>query len=103
MAEWARLTGLPGLPPLWTLGYQQSHRTLASRDEVVGIAKTFREKKLPCDALIYLGTGFTNSGWNVTNGTLSFNRSLHRPEGASTSCTRITSASCCTTSSWRVA
>ncbi len=38
MAEWARLTGLPELPPLWTLGYQQSHRTLASRDEVVGIA-----------------------------------------------------------------
>jgi hypothetical protein len=76
MTEWARLTGLPELPPLWTLGYQQSHRTLASRDEVVGIAKTFREKKLPCDALIYLGTGFTNSGWNVTNGTMSFNRRI---------------------------
>jgi alpha-glucosidase (family GH31 glycosyl hydrolase) len=76
MAEWARLTGLPELPPLWTLGYQQSHRTLASRDEVVGIARTFREKKLPCDALIYLGTGFTNSGWNVTNGTMSFNRRI---------------------------
>jgi hypothetical protein len=76
MAEWARLTGLPELPPLWALGYQQSHRTLASRDEVVGIAKTFREKKLPCDALIYLGTGFTNSGWNTANGTQSFNRRI---------------------------
>jgi hypothetical protein len=76
MAEYALLTGLPELPPLWTLGYQQSHRTLASRDEVVGIAKTFREKNLPCDALIYLGTGFTNSGWNATNGALSFNRSI---------------------------
>ncbi len=34
MAEWARLTGHPEMPPLWALGYQQSHRTLASRDEV---------------------------------------------------------------------
>ena len=38
-------------------GYQQSHRTLAGRDEMLQEAKTFREKKLPCDALIYLGTG----------------------------------------------
>src|SRR6185437_4761821 len=52
MAEYARLTGRPEMPPLWSLGYQQSHRTLASRDEVLSEAKTFREKKLPCDALI---------------------------------------------------
>ena len=32
------------------------------------VAKTFREKKLPCDALIYLGTEFTPSGWNTRNG-----------------------------------
>ena len=65
MAEWARLTGLPEMPPLWALGYQQSHRTLASREEVLSVARTFREKKLPCDALIYLGTGFCPSGWNT--------------------------------------
>ena len=29
MAEYARLTGNPELPPLWSFGYQQSHRTLA--------------------------------------------------------------------------
>jgi alpha-glucosidase/alpha-D-xyloside xylohydrolase len=73
LAEYAALTGLPEMPPLWSLGYQQSHRTLASREEVVGIAKTFREKKLPCDALIYLGTGFCPSGWNAANGSFSFN------------------------------
>src|SRR5207248_8364799 len=43
MAEYARLTGFPEMPPLWSFGYQQSHRTLASRDEVVAEAKTFRE------------------------------------------------------------
>jgi alpha-glucosidase/alpha-D-xyloside xylohydrolase len=73
MAEYARLTGNPELPPLWSLGYQQSHRTLASREEVLTEAKTFREKKLPCDALIYLGTGFCPSGWNTENGSFGWN------------------------------
>lgn len=73
MAEYARITGHPEMPPIWSLGYQQSHRTIASRDEIVGIAKTFREKQLPCDALIYLGTGFCPSGWNTENGSFQFN------------------------------
>jgi alpha-glucosidase (family GH31 glycosyl hydrolase) len=29
---WAELVGFPHMPPLWALGYQQSHRTLASRE-----------------------------------------------------------------------
>ena len=37
------------------------------------VAKTFREKKLPCDALIYLGTGFCPSGWNTAHGSFAFN------------------------------
>ncbi len=68
MREYARITGFAELPALWTLGYQQSHRTLAGPEEILGIAKTFREKKLPCDTLIYLGTEFTPSGWNTRNG-----------------------------------
>ena len=66
--EYARITGFAELPPLWTFGYMQSHRTLGGPDEVKWVAKTFREKKLPCDALIYLGTEFTPSGWNTRNG-----------------------------------
>ena len=73
MAEYARLTGHAEMPPLWSLGYQQSHRTLAGREEVLDEAKTFREKKLPCDALIYLGTGFCPSGWNTANGSFVWN------------------------------
>jgi len=68
MREYARITGLPEMPALWTLGYQQSSRTLAGPDEILGIAKTFREKKLPCESLIYLGTEFAPSGWNTRNG-----------------------------------
>ncbi|MBI1873719.1 MAG: glycoside hydrolase family 31 protein [Acidobacteria bacterium] len=73
MAEYARLTGFPEMPPLWSFGYQQSHRTLTSREEILQEAKTFREKKLPCDTLIYLGTGFCPSGWNTDNGEFVFN------------------------------
>ena len=73
MAEYARLTGLPEMPPLWSFGYQQSHRTLASRDEILSEARMFREKRLPCDALIYLGTGFCPSGWNTANGSFVWN------------------------------
>jgi alpha-glucosidase/alpha-D-xyloside xylohydrolase len=75
MAEYARLTGHPEMPPLWSLGYLQSHRTLAGPDEIVKVARTFREKRLPCDALIYLGTGFTPSGWNTNNGEFTWNAS----------------------------
>ncbi len=73
MGEYARLTGHAEMPPLWSFGYQQSHRTLASREEVLEEANNFRQKKLPCDALIYLGTGFCPSGWNTQNGSFVWN------------------------------
>lgn len=81
MREYALLTGFPHLPPLWAFGYQQSHRTLASREEVLGEAQTFREKKLPCDTLIYLGTGFCPSGWNTGHGSFTFNAGVFPDPG----------------------
>jgi len=76
MREWAELTGHPHMPPLWSLGFQQSHRTLADRSSVLDEARLFREKKLPCDAMIYLGTGFCPSGWNTGHGSFTFNPSV---------------------------
>jgi alpha-glucosidase (family GH31 glycosyl hydrolase) len=76
LREYARLTGMPHMPPLWALGYQQSHRTLASREEVLEETKTFRAKKLPCDVMIYLGTGFAPSGWNSGHGSFGFNQKI---------------------------
>jgi len=73
LGEYAKLTGFAEMPPLWSFGYQQSHRTLASREEVIAEAKLFREKKLPCDTMIYLGTGFCPSGWNTENGAFDWN------------------------------
>lgn len=82
MSEYAGLTGHAEMPPLWSFGYQQSHRTLGSREEILAEAKTFREKKLPCDAMIYLGTGFCPSGWNTENGSFVWNsRAFPDPKG----------------------
>jgi alpha-glucosidase/alpha-D-xyloside xylohydrolase len=76
LQQYAELTGFPHMPPKWALGYLQSHRTLASQDEVLSVIKTFREKKLPCDAVIYLGTGFCPSGWNTGHGSFTFNEEI---------------------------
>ena len=75
MEEYIRLTGHPAMPPKWALGYFQSHRSLTGSDEPLTIAQTLRDKNLPCDALIYLGTGYTNgpTGWNLGHGSLTFN------------------------------
>lgn len=73
LAEYALITGFPHMPPLWAMGYQQSHRTLASREEVMAELGTFRQKHLPCDVMIYLGTGFCPSGWNLGHGSYDFN------------------------------
>ena len=73
LREYAVITGYAELPARWTFGYMQSHRTLAGPEEVLGVARTFREKRLPCDALIYLGTEFTPSGWNTRNGEFTWN------------------------------
>ncbi|MGE0821851.1 MAG: TIM-barrel domain-containing protein [Candidatus Binatia bacterium] len=46
------LTGFPPLPPRWVFGLLQSRYGYRSREELETIAQTFREKRLPCDALI---------------------------------------------------
>src|SRR5262249_29575214 len=68
------------LPPRWALGYMQSHRTLRGPEEVLEVARSFRARKLPCDALIYLGTGYCPAGWNTGHGSLTFNpKTFDRP------------------------
>ena len=76
LRQYAEITGYPHLPPKWTLGFQQSHRTLESRQQLLDEARTFRERKLPCDTLIYLGTGFCPSGWNTGHGSFVFNQAV---------------------------
>jgi len=81
MSEYANLTGHPVLPPKWALGYFQSHRTISGPEEVLSVAESFRHKQLPCDGLIYLGTGYCPQGWNLGHGSLEFNpKSFDQPQ-----------------------
>ena len=73
LGEYAKITGYPEMAPLWSFGYQQSHRTLGPPEEIVQEAKMFRDKKLPCDTMIYLGTDFCPNGWNTHNGEFDWN------------------------------
>lgn len=83
MRAYAKITGLPEMPPLWALGYQQSHRTLGAPEEILAEAKRFRAAAMPCDAMIYLGTGFCDNGWNTDNGEFAWNpRAFPDPGGA---------------------
>lgn len=69
----SQLTGRAVMPPQWSLGYMQSHRTLKDDKQMVDIVETFREKEIPMDAVIYLGTGFTPRGWNKEQPSFEFN------------------------------
>jgi alpha-glucosidase len=51
--DYTWLTGRMKLPPYWSLGYQQSRWSYYPDSEVLTLAKTFRDKKIPCD-MIYL-------------------------------------------------
>jgi alpha-glucosidase len=51
--KYSQLTGVPELPPLWTLGFHQCKWSYYPESQVRDITSTFRKKKIPCDA-IYL-------------------------------------------------
>ncbi|MFB9330804.1 TIM-barrel domain-containing protein [Paenibacillus aurantiacus] len=50
---YSRLTGTMDLPPAWAIGYHQSRYSYMSQEEVLTLARTFRDKQIPCD-VIYL-------------------------------------------------
>lgn len=53
VSRYTALTGRMDMPPLWAAGYQQSRYSYMSQEEVLELARTFRAKEIPCDA-IYL-------------------------------------------------
>ena len=73
LKDFSMITGPPAMPPKWALGYMQSHRTLADDSQMLGVIDTFRQKQIPIDAVIYLGTGFTPRGWNTMQPSFTFN------------------------------
>jgi alpha-glucosidase len=57
--DYAWLTGTPQLPPLWTLGYQQSRYSYTTQARVLQIAHHLRADHIPADA-IYLDIDYQN-------------------------------------------
>jgi alpha-glucosidase len=53
LSHYGFLTGRMELPPLWSLGFQQCRYSYYPQAEPLNVARTFREKKIPCD-VIYL-------------------------------------------------
>jgi len=67
--DYTWLTGRMEMPPLWSLGYQQCRWSYMSAKEVLKIAKTFRQKKIPADVMycdIDYMEGFKIFTWNKT-------------------------------------
>lgn len=52
LENYTSLTGRMQLPPLWSIGYQQSRCTYYPQDKVMWIAQTFRSKKIPLDGIV---------------------------------------------------
>ncbi len=51
LRTYTRLTGLPPMPPLWSLGYHQSKWSYYPAAEVEKLAALFRSKRIPCDSI----------------------------------------------------
>ena len=47
MKDFSVITGPAAMPPLWALGYMQSHRTLEDDTQMLGIVETFRQEADP--------------------------------------------------------
>jgi alpha-glucosidase len=58
--NYTSLTGRAQLPPLWSLGYQQSRYSYFPDKELLTIAKTFRDKQIPAD-VFYLDIHYMDS------------------------------------------
>ena len=72
----ADLLGHATMPPRWALGFLQSTRHFDSAVELRALPATFRDKRLPCDAIIFLSTYPPARGWNRAVGHLEFEPEL---------------------------
>lgn len=52
LKDYTGLTGRTPMPPMWSLGFQQSRWGYDSQQQLLDIAKTFRDKKLPADVIV---------------------------------------------------
>lgn len=66
--SYARLTGRTPMMPRWALGYHQCRYSYMNEGEVRDVARQFREREIPCDALyfdIHYMDGFRVFTWDT--------------------------------------
>lgn len=74
IAGYRWLTGKAVMLPRYAFGYWQSKLRYASQDEIVSIAKTFREKGIPIDVIVQDARYWSHfDGWNA----LKFDRTAY--------------------------
>ncbi len=65
--RYGKLVGTPPLPPMWALGFHQCRWSYETAKRVQTVAKQFRKRKIPCDA-IYIDIdymdGFRSFTWD---------------------------------------
>lgn len=83
LEAYAQLTGFPAMPAKWSLGFLQSSRFFEKNSDMLDVARTMREKQLPCDAIIFLSTYGHSKAWNKGVGHLEFHEELW-PDPAAT-------------------
>lgn len=71
--RFAELTGRMPMPPRWGLGFHQCRYSYMTQERVLEVARNFREKQIPCDAL-YLDIDHMR-GYRV----FTFNNKFPRP------------------------
>jgi alpha-D-xyloside xylohydrolase len=62
LQRYHQLTGAPRVPPRWTFGAWQGRISYRSQDEVLAVAATLRERRLPCD-VIHIDTDWFATDW----------------------------------------
>lgn len=82
MKDVSSISGAAVMPPKWALGYMQSHRTLDDGAALIKEVDMFREKRIPIDSVVYLGTGFTPRGWNTQQPSFDFNPKVFKNDPA---------------------
>jgi alpha-glucosidase len=53
LEQYSFLTGRMEMPPLWSIGYQQCRYSYYPDKEVLNLARTFRDKDIPADTIVF--------------------------------------------------
>jgi len=64
VATYRELTGAAPRLPRWALGYIHCRERFHSQDELLGVARQFRERNLPADVIVQDWQYWGKNGWN---------------------------------------